>query len=128
MSHRHAVIRIDQAHALVLQLDSHPPLARRLEAHRHPTRRHASAARTGHEFLAEVCAAVDDVDEILVVGGHQALADFEHYVRKHRPETAARIVGNDVVDQPSQSQLAAHARRFFERRAHLADIGALPGG
>jgi len=127
MHRAHAVIRIDHAQADVLDFVSEPPHGRHLKAHRHPTRQHASGVRTEHEFFAEVCDAVEGVAEVLVVGARHALADFSHYVRKHRPETAGRIVGYDVVAQPTEAQLAALARQFFDHRDHLADIGALPG-
>ena len=50
---------------------------------------------------------------MLVVGGHTALADFRHYVDKHRPLTAKRVVAYDVVDHPSENQLVALARKYF---------------
>jgi hypothetical protein len=50
---------------------------------------------------------------VLVVGGHTGLAAFRHYVDKHRPLTAPRIVGYQVVDHPSENQLVALARLHF---------------
>ncbi len=50
---------------------------------------------------------------MLVLGGHQGLADFRHYADTHRPLTAKRIVGYDVVDHPTENQLVALARTRF---------------
>jgi len=44
---------------------------------------------------------------------HTAIADFRHYADKHRPQTATRIVGYEVVDHPSNNQLVALARKSF---------------
>jgi hypothetical protein len=62
---------------------------------------------------------------VLLTGSHTALADFRHYVEKHRPQTAARIVAWEVVDHPSTNQLVALARRFF--RAYDRTV-SLPTG
>ena len=51
---------------------------------------------------------------ILVAGSKTTLADFRYYAEKHRPRTAARIVAYDVVDHPTENQLIALGRRFFE--------------
>lgn len=50
---------------------------------------------------------------MLVLGGHQGLADFRHNADTHRPLTAKRIVGYDVVDHPTENQLVALARTRF---------------
>jgi hypothetical protein len=42
------------------------------------------------------------------------LVDFRHYAEKHRPQTAGRIVAYDVVDHPTEKQLAALGRQHFE--------------
>jgi hypothetical protein len=69
--------------------------------------------RTQHEFFGEVCQALDGIAEVLVTGSHTAIADFRHYADKHRPQTATRIVGYEVVDHPSENQLVALARKYF---------------
>ena len=50
---------------------------------------------------------------MLITGSRTAIADFRHYADKHRPHTAARIAGYQVVDQPSENQLVAAARKYF---------------
>ena len=39
---------------------------------------------------------MEGIAEVLVAGSHTAQADFRHYVEKHRPEVAQRIVGWEI--------------------------------
>jgi hypothetical protein len=115
MSLFHAVVWTDHHAAKILQFDSDQVQAQNLRSHTHETAQHGSAVRSEHEFYGEVCAALDGIKEVLVTGSHTALADFRHYADKHRPQTAARIVGYEVVDHPTDNQLVALARQFFHK-------------
>jgi hypothetical protein len=110
------VVWTDHQSAQVLQFDAEHLRTKTIRNHNHYTRQHASAVRTEHEFFGEVCDALDAVAEVLVTGSHTAIADFRHYADKHRPHTAARIVGYEVVDHPSENQLVAAARKYFLQR------------
>lgn len=109
----HAVLRIDHEQAQLLQFDPDHVESQKLKAHHHPTPYHRSRVRSEHEFFGEVCAALDGIAEVLVVGSRTALADFRHYVDKHRPQTAKHVVGYETVDHPSDGQLVALARQYF---------------
>ena len=118
----HAVLRIDHHQAQLLQFDASQVQAQALKAHGHPTKQHGSAVRAEHEFYAEVCAALAGITEVLVTGSHNAMADFRHYVEKHRPAVAAQIAGYEAVDHPSDNQLVALARSFFLKHDRMAGI------
>jgi len=109
----HAVAFVDHQSAEVLQFDSQQVLEHKLREHRHFTRQHASGVRDEREFFGAVCDALEGIAEVLVAGRHTGIADFRHYVAKHRPLTAARIVGYEVVDHPTEPQLVALARQHF---------------
>ena len=111
----HAVAFVDHQSAQVLQFGSEHAVERKVHAHTHTTRKHGSGVRTEHEFFGAVCDALEGIAEVLVTGGHTGLADFRHYAEKHRPLTAARIVGYEVVDHPSENQLVALARKHFAK-------------
>jgi stalled ribosome rescue protein Dom34 len=113
MSHSHAVVWTDHQSAQILQFDAEHLKAKTIRSHHHYTRQHGSTVRTEHEFFGEVCNALDNVAEVLVTGAHTTIADFRHYVDKHRPHTAARIVGYEVVNHPTENQLVAAARKYF---------------
>ena len=97
----------------MLEIFNSHPAKKKIRSHNHYTRQHGSAVRTEHEFFGEVCDAVEGIAEVLVTGSHTVIADFRHYVYKHRPHTAARVAGYEVVDHPSENQLVAAARKYF---------------
>jgi hypothetical protein len=113
MSLYHSVAFVDHQSADVLQFDSEQVVAQKVHQHLKFTREHHSGVRTEHEFFGRVCDALEGIAEVLVTGGHTGLADFRHYVDKHRPLTAACIVGYQVVDHPTENQLVALARKHF---------------
>lgn len=109
----HAVVRIDHQAAEILQFDAEHVQAQKVKAHSHHTAQHGSGVRTSHEFFGEVCDALAGIPEVLVAGSHTTLADFRHYVGKHRPALAPHVVAYEAVDHPTTNQLVALARRFF---------------
>jgi hypothetical protein len=113
MSLFHAVAFVDHQSAEILQFASGQVVERKVHERLKFTRQHGSSVRTEHEFFGRVCDALDGIAEVLVVGGHTGLADFRHFVDKHRTPTSQRIVGYEVVDHPSERQLVALARRHF---------------
>lgn len=116
----HAVVWTDHQSAQVLQFDAEHVLANKVRMHTHHTRQHGSAVRSQHEFYAEVCEALEGIGEVLVTGSHTAIGDFRHYVDKHRPGTATRIVGYEATALPSDNQLVALARKYFLKHDRMA--------
>ena len=119
MSHFHAVAFVDHQSAQLIQFDSTSIVERKIHQHLHVTRQHGSGVRSEHEFFGMVCDMLDDTAEILITGGHTGLADFRHYLAKHRPSTTPRIIGYEVVDHPSENQLVALARKHFAKYERL---------
>jgi len=122
MSLFHAVAFVDHQSAQVMQFGSEHVVERKVHAHLHVTRQHHGVVRSEHEFFGEVCDALDGIAEVLMAGGHTRLADFRHYVEKHRPLTAARIAGWEVVDRPTEGELVALARKHFARYDQMVGI------
>jgi hypothetical protein len=118
----HAVAFVDHQSAKVLQFASEHVVPHKVHEHLKFTRQHGSGVRTEHEFFGEVCDALGGIAEVLVTGGHVGLADFKHYVDKHRPQTAQRITGYEVVDHPSDNELVALARKHFVKYDKMAGI------
>jgi hypothetical protein len=125
MSLFHAVILIDHQSAQVLQFGAGQLQEHTMHARLDVTRQHGSTVRTEHEFFGQVCDALDGVAQVLVAGGRTGLADFRHFAEKHRPQTASRITGYEVVDHPSDKELVALARTHFLKHEQMAGI-ALP--
>jgi hypothetical protein len=109
----HAVAWVDHQASQVLQFDAEHVQAQKVKAHSHHTRQHHSGVRTEHEYFAELCDALAGIAEVLVVGGKTSLADFRHYVDKHRPAVARQIVGWETHEKATENQLVALARQYF---------------
>ncbi len=122
MTFFHAVLLIDHHEARLLQFDAEHVRASRVQEHRHLSHRHRSGVRTEHEFFGEVCDALEGITEVLVTGSHTAIADFERYAHKHRPAIARHLVGHEMVDQPTEPQLVALARRWFLRHDRMTGV------
>ncbi len=119
MPHTHAVVWLDHHTASIHEFGADPVQTRKVKAHHHSTRQHNSDVRAVHEFFGEVCDALSSEKEILVTGSRTALADFRHYVLKHRPALESRIAGWETVDHPTEGQLVALARDFFVKFDNL---------
>ena len=78
-------------------------------------RKHGHDERSGHEFLGEVCNALQGIAEVLVVGSRTGLVDFMHYAEKHRAHCTKQIVGYEAVNQPTEGELLSMARRYFQK-------------
>jgi stalled ribosome rescue protein Dom34 len=120
MTKFHAVVWTDHHNAQVLQFDADQVQAQKLKSHDHHTRQHGSSVRSEHEYFASLCDALAGITEVLLTGPHTALADFKHYVAKHRPALAPHIVGWEPVDHPTDGQLLALARQFFTKFDRMA--------
>jgi hypothetical protein len=48
--------------------------------------------------------------------------DFRHYAEKHRPHVAARIIGYEIVDNPTDPDLLALARKEVLKHDRLRGI------
>jgi hypothetical protein len=120
MKSSRCVAHLSHESALVIEYDDVAMHVSKTEQHHHATRQHGSEVRAEHEFFAGVCDLLDPFAQVLVMGGHTTLADFRHYVDKHRPQTATHIVGYDVVDRPTENQLVAQARKRFDALERLA--------
>jgi hypothetical protein len=125
MQHAHAVVWLDHHTASIHTFGAGDAQTRRIKAHHHSTPQHNSDVRAVHEFFGEVCDALAAEKEVLVTGSHTALADFKHYVVKHRDALEPRIAGWEVVDHPTDGQLVAFARDFFVRYDNLKGMRPL---
>ncbi len=133
MTFNHAVIWIDHSEAHVIHFDaeaSESEVVKTRSTHPHLHHKSGSAgaghARSAEEYLRTVADAVADAGEILVVGPGSAKLELIRYVEKHLPKTAARILGVETVDHPTDRQLLAYARKTFVRIDQLNGTTALP--
>ena len=85
-----------------------------------PTSRVADARPDDPGYYHEVVEALADAQEILVVGPAQAKLQLIKHMQAHDPATAARVVGVETVDHPSDGQVVAYARKYFDAKEKTA--------
>lgn len=111
MSHFHAVVWIDHKEARVFHFNADQSDKLTLRAH------HASNKHNGHEderFLHEVAQAVADAGEILVTGPANTKTALVKHIAKHDAHLLSRVAGVESADHPTDGQIVAHARAYFE--------------
>lgn len=120
---RHVAVWIDHQEAKVFRIDATDIDAIRVDApgshvHRHPKVTADHNHRTdADKFYGEVFRALQDAEEILIVGPAKAKLELIKYVHKHHSAFEPRIIGVETVDHPTDGQLVAYARKYF----HAAD-------
>jgi stalled ribosome rescue protein Dom34 len=84
--------------------------------HRHPRGPEGYKAHPddAHHFFHEVARALDEAGEVLILGPSTAKLQFIRYLHKHDPGLEPKIVGVETVDHPTDPQIVAYARRYFE--------------
>jgi hypothetical protein len=127
MSRFHAVAFVDHESAHIQQFGKEPVEGSHFAVHHKFTRQHHSGVRSTHEFYGQVCDALDGIVEVLLVGGHTGLADFRRYVNKRRPQTATHIADYQVVDHPSEAEMVALARAYFNGHDKMTGTRLPPG-
>lgn len=80
--------------------------------HHHPD--HLDQQRQEHAFFAEAAGKITDASRVLILGPGGAKDHFHKYLVEHHAEMAKRVAGCETVDHPSDPQIAAHARKFFD--------------
>ena len=115
-----AVIHLTHEAAHAIEFDDESTHTSNLVRYAHATRQHGSIVRSQHEYFGAVCDLLDEFPRVVVAAGHTSLADFQHYLAKHRPRTTDRIAAFEVVDHPTDNQLVALARKRLEAVDRLA--------
>lgn len=124
MALERAVLWLDHHQGQVLQFNKEQVIAQKLRDHPHDTGQHHSAVRTEHEFFSSVCDALSGIGAVLVTASRTVQADFRHYVSKHRPGVSAQLVGWETVDRPTEGELIAMAKKFFNQQDQLLGEGS----
>ena len=120
MSSYHAVVWIDHQEAHVLHFTREG--ADNAVVHAHPRHRQTHHRKgvigdgkpgTDREFFDHVAASLAGSSEILVVGPALAGHEFAGYLDKHARDLAAKVLGVQPADHPSDGELLKLARHYF---------------
>jgi stalled ribosome rescue protein Dom34 len=121
--HFHAVVYIDHAVATIFEFaESGMTEHRILASDRNGNIHHkAGSMGSGHAhdsktYLTAVADALQSSREILIVGHGTAKNEFARFIRDHVPALAPRIMGVETVNHPTNGEIVALARKFFEAK------------
>lgn len=123
MNYRHAAVWLDHNEARIFHITEETFEEATVEsprAHTHLHRKTGPGAVSGRRasedphYYRDVAQALKDVEEILVVGPATAKLELIRYIHAHERALEPRIVGVETVDHPSDRQLVAYARRYFD--------------
>jgi stalled ribosome rescue protein Dom34 len=66
------------------------------------------------QLFLKVVDQLKDMDKLLILGPGVAKYHLQVYLMEHFPALARKIVGCETTDHPSDAQIAAYARKYFE--------------
>jgi stalled ribosome rescue protein Dom34 len=118
----HALVWIDHQQAKIFHIDasgSDRAVVRSSHPHQHLHHK-ANSPDSGHaaldtQFLRHVADALAPAGSILITGPANAKTELASYLRQTHPEISRRVSGVETVDHPTDGQLVALARTFFEK-------------
>ena len=120
MSHYHAVVWIDHKEAHVMHIspdDVESSVVRPAKPHNHLQNKRGSVGggRTPEDkqYYHEVTEALKGAKEILIVGPADAKLNLVKHIHGHDQQFSDKVVGVETVDHPSDAQLIAYARKYF---------------
>jgi len=116
----HALVWLDHQEARVLHVAADTFDAAKISSPRHHVHRHpkGTAAKAEHpddaqRFFHQIVEALQDADQILIVGPGTAKLELVKHVHLHDQRLVPRVVGVETVDHPSDGQLVAYGRKYF---------------
>ena len=121
MSHYHAVVWIDHSEAHVMHVsadDMESSIVRPSKPHHHLHNKRGAVgggrAPENQHFYHEVVDAMKGAQKILIVGPAGAKLNLIKHIHSHDQQIADKVIGVETVDHPSDAQLVAYARKYFE--------------
>lgn len=119
MSHYHAVVWLDHSEAHVIHFT--PEEVEKKAIHSKTPNKHLRAKHTTHEkhhaesgFHHEIAEALKGAKEILITGPGSAKLELVKHIHAHDQALVPCVIGVETVDHPSDGQLLAYARKYFD--------------
>jgi len=127
MTSQHTIVWIDRKEAKIFNVVPNGFEASHIKAPDHhlatKDEEHGNHANN-KSFFHDVAKVLKDDQHILLVGPSSAKLDFIRYVHKHNHGLEQRIVGVETLDHPTDKQLVAYVRHYFDVNHSAAITGA----
>ncbi len=121
MKARHSVVWLDHQEAHVFGVDTATLQAETVTAPDHHLHRHPKGSTAEHhhsndsaQFFRHIATVLREAEQVLVVGPSTAKLQFLRFLTKQDQALEAKVVGVETVDHPTDRQLVAHARHYFD--------------
>lgn len=131
MSYNHVIIWLDHREAHVIHFDSESTKMETVKTKSNQLHLHHKRGSVGNgnlgsnaDYLREVMDAIQNDNEILVVGPGSAKTELKDYISTHDPRIAKKIVGVETVDHPTDGQLLAFAKKYFLKADMMRKVHA----
>lgn len=123
MSHYHAVVWIDHHEARIVEFGS-DARAEATVRHKQSIKHSMHSAGKARSWRApedpayydEVAKALGEAGEILIVGPANAKFAFLKHLQTKHAGLAAKVVGIETVDHPTNGELANYAAAYFHKK------------
>lgn len=126
MSHYHAVVWLDHSEAHVMHISADDVEKSVVHPAQPHLRLHTKSGIPGSGHQAEdksyyhaIVEALKGAQEILVVGPAKAKLELIKHIHTHDQALVSKIVGVETVDHPTDGQLVAYARKYFDAKDRM---------
>ena len=129
MPANHVVVWLDHSEAHIIHFNREAAVNELVRSgsrpHLHVKAGARGSGRTPEDarYFEEITAAIRDAREILVVGPGFERLEFMKHLKNRHPDVAAKVLGFEAVDHPSDGALLAYARKYFHR---IDELGLPP--
>jgi stalled ribosome rescue protein Dom34 len=136
MHHFHAIVWIDHREAKIFEVGDDGVqkfVIRSASEPSHHLHHKSGSVGSGHaaddeKFFGGVAKALEPVGEILIVGPGNAKTALSEFLKKHDKAVAAKVVGVESADHPSDGEVIAHARKYFKVTDRMKSQGGSKPG
>lgn len=126
MTHARAVLWLDHQDAHLIDFTTTDHRVQLLSSPDAPRKVHhkAGGPGSGHiepnrEYFDDLADHVAAIGQVLVTGPGTAKVEFERFLTDRRPDARAHVIGVETLDHPSDGELLAFARTYFDRLQQL---------
>ena len=120
-SNRHVAVWIDHHEARIFHVDAAGLDEKTLHAPTHHVHKHLNGPTAEHNhpddehrFFTAVAHELAGAERVLIVGPGTAKLQFVRYAAKHDPALDPKIVAVETVDHPTDRQVVAYAKKYFD--------------
>ena len=123
---RHVAVWIDHHQARLFRIQADKVEEQTVHAPSGGHHKHASGGDGAKEhpsdrqhFYHDVAKALAGTEEILIVGPSLAKLELVTHLHDHDRALGTKIVGIETLDHPTDGQIVAYAKKYFNRIDHM---------